>query len=33
MKGEIKLLYGDNATEVGSLKPGDSLGIKSLFNI
>lgn len=33
MKGDLKLFYGDNRTEIGCLKPGDSLGMKCLFNI
>ncbi|CAD8121507.1 unnamed protein product [Paramecium sonneborni] len=31
-KGELKILFGDNQTLVGDLKPGDGMGVKSLFN-
>ncbi|CAD8075722.1 unnamed protein product [Paramecium primaurelia] len=31
-KGELKLFFGDNQTLVGYLKPGDGIGVKSLFN-
>lgn len=33
MKGDIKIVFGENMTEVGRIKPGDNLGAKTLFNI
>ncbi|CAK82651.1 unnamed protein product (macronuclear) [Paramecium tetraurelia] len=31
-KGELKLFFGEHQTLVGYLKPGDGIGVKSLFN-
>lgn len=32
LKGNINVLFGENKTIVGNLKPGDGIGLKSLFN-
>ncbi|CAD8213605.1 unnamed protein product [Paramecium octaurelia] len=32
LKGNINIIFGENRTIVGNLKPGDGVGLKSLFN-
>lgn len=33
MKGDLKVQFGENMSEVGRIKPGDNIGSKSLFNV